>query len=115
MTNIKRIIIVISVIFIILLFFMNNVYGFGINDLTGTEHEVATLKSTGNSIVKVISTIGVVISVVMLIILGIKYMMGSVEEKAEYKKTLMPYVIGAGLVFAASTIAQIIYNIAIKL
>ncbi len=115
MTNIKRIIIFISVIFIILLFFMNNVYGFGINDLTGTEHEVATLKSTGNSIVKVISTIGVVISVVMLIILGIKYMMGSVEEKAEYKKTLMPYVIGAGLVFAASTIAQIIYNIAIKL
>ena len=115
MTNIKRIIIVISVIFIILLFFMHNVYGFGINDLTGTEHEVATLKSTGNSIVKVISTIGVVISVVMLIILGIKYMMGSVEEKAEYKKTLMPYVIGAGLVFAASTIAQIIYNIAIKL
>lgn len=115
MTNIKRIIIVISVIFIALLFFMNNVYGFGIDDLTGTGREVETLKSTGNSIVKIISTLGVVISVVMLIILGIKYMMGSVEEKAEYKKTLMPYVIGAGLVFAASTIAQIIYNIAIKL
>ncbi len=42
-------------------------------------------------------------------------MMGSVSEKAEYKKTLMPYVIGASLVFAASSIAQLIYSLAIKL
>ena len=33
-----------------------------------------------------------------------------VERKAEYKKTLMPYVIGAVFVFAASSIAGIIYN-----
>lgn len=39
-------------------------------------------------------------------------MMGSAEEKAEYKKTLMPYVIGAALVFAASAIATVVYNFA---
>ena len=39
-------------------------------------------------------------------------MMGSVEEKAEYKKNLLPSAIGAALVFAASGIAQIVYNIA---
>lgn len=66
----------------------------------------------GNAAVKVLTTIGMVVSVVTLIILGIKYMMGSLEEKAAYKKTLLPYLIGAGFVFAASTIAQIIYNIA---
>ena len=37
-------------------------------------------------------------------------MLGSVEEKAEYKKTLMPYIIGATFVFAASAIAGTIYN-----
>ena len=42
-------------------------------------------------------------------------MIGSVEEKAEYKKTLMPFLIGALFVFAASTIASIIYNIAINI
>ena len=42
-------------------------------------------------------------------------MMGSAEEKAEYKKSLMPYVIGAGLVFSASAIAQIIYDLAIQI
>lgn len=66
----------------------------------------------GNAAVKSLTTIGMVLSVVTLIIIGIKYMMGSVEEKAAYKKTLLPYLIGAGFVFAASTIAQIIYNAA---
>ena len=54
-------------------------------------------------------------SVIVLIILGLKYMMGSVEEKAAYKKTLLPYVIGAALVFAASAIAGIIYSFSINL
>ncbi len=71
-----------------------------------------TFKNTGNKIITMLSAIGMVISVVALIILGIKYMMGSVEEKAAYKKTLLPYLIGAGFVFAASAIAQMIYNIA---
>ena len=39
-------------------------------------------------------------------------MMGSAEEKAEYKKTLLPYIIGAAFVFAASTIASIIFSFA---
>ena len=37
-------------------------------------------------------------------------MMGSAEEKAEYKKTMIPYLVGAILVFAASTIANFVYN-----
>lgn len=91
-------------------------YGFGISDLKGTQDvQVAGLKSAGNTMITVITTIGIVISVVMLIIIGIKYMMGSTSEKAEYKKSLVPYVIGAGILFSASSIAQIIYSLAIKM
>lgn len=68
------------------------------------------ISDIGNKLITILTTIGIVVSVIVLIVLGIKYMMGSAEEKAEYKKTLMPYVIGAGLIFAASTIAQIIYS-----
>ena len=64
----------------------------------------------GATIVTIMQTVGIVVAVVVLLILGIKYMMGSAEEKAEYKKTLMPYVIGAVLVFAASTIAGVIFS-----
>lgn len=68
------------------------------------------ITSLGNQAITIISTVGSVISVIVLIVLGLKYMMGSAEEKAEYKKTLMPYIIGAALVFAASTIAGVLYG-----
>ena len=66
----------------------------------------------GNQVITIVSVAGSLISVIVLVILGIKYMMGSAEEKAEYKKTLMPYVIGAVLIFAASVIAGAIFGFA---
>ena len=81
-------------------------------DATKSDVNVGGITSIGGDIVRVITTIGVVVSIIVLIVLGIKYMMGSAEEKAEYKKTLMPYIIGAGLVFAASGIATVVYNFA---
>ena len=76
----------------------------------GTETDVDGITNIGNQIITILSTVGSIASVIVLIILGIKYMMGSAEEKAEYKKTLMPYVIGAALVFAASAIAGIVFS-----
>ena len=64
-----------------------------------------------NSIIGVIVTVGVIISTITLCILGIKYMVGSVEERAEHKKTMIPYIIGAVLLFAASSVVGIIANI----
>ena len=37
-------------------------------------------------------------------------MVGSAEEKAEYKKTMIPYLVGAICIFAASTIANVVYT-----
>lgn len=68
-------------------------------------------KSTIERLLGYINVIGIVISVIVLIIIGIKYMLGSVEEKAEYKKTMMGYLIGALLLFMTTTIANILYNI----
>ena len=62
-----------------------------------------------------ITSVGAVISVAVLIIIGIKSMVGSVEKKAEYKKNLIPYVVGAALLFGASVISQMIYKLAISL
>lgn len=109
----KKTIKVTTIICILLTIFLSTIsYGFNVKDLTGNQTEIDTLKNAGNDIVKVITTVGIVISVVALIVLGIKYMMGSVEERADYKKTLIPYLIGSILIFGASTIAQIIYNVA---
>lgn len=65
-------------------------------------------------ILSVIQVIGVVVSIVTLMIIGIKYMLGSVEAKAEYKQTLLPWAVGAVLVFAATVLPKIIYNVVSK-
>lgn len=66
----------------------------------------------GNQIIGIITTVGVVVAVVILLVLGIKYMMGSASEKAEYKKTMIPYLVGAILIFGASAITQVVVNLA---
>ena len=102
-----RIFIIIGIIILCMSYIRT--YGFSVNDITGTE--TTELDSFGNGIIKIFSTAGSICSVIVLVILGIKYMIGSVEERAEYKKSLLPYVVGAFLVFASSTIAGIIYSI----
>lgn len=82
-----------------------------LNKYKGTSEDSTKIKNITGNILEVIRTIGIVISVVMLMVIGIKYMMGSVEEKADYKKTLIPYVIGAGILFTGSFLPQLIYNI----
>lgn len=66
----------------------------------------------GNQIIGIITTVGVVVAVIILLVLGIKYMMGSASEKAEYKKTMIPYIIGAVLIFGASAITKVIVSLA---
>lgn len=68
------------------------------------------VKTIGQKILGIVQIVGTTASIITLIILGIKYMMGSVEEKAEYKKTLMPYLIGAVFVLAAVNITTWIYD-----
>ena len=80
------------------------------DQMTGTAPTSTDIQDLGNKIIGILQTLGVVLSVVILIVLGIKYMMGSAEEKAEYKKTMIPYLIGAVLIFGASTIAGMVYN-----
>ena len=81
--------------------------------LTGSSNaNTTTMQNIGNQIITVVSVAGSIVSVVVLIVLGIKYMMGSAEEKAEYKKTMIPYLVGAILIFAATTIANVVYQFA---
>ena len=63
------------------------------------------------SVLGVIQVVGTIVSVAMLIVIGIKYMMGSIEERAEYKESLKPYLIGAFLLFTGTLVPDLIYKI----
>ncbi len=61
-------------------------------------------------IASLVRTIGIIISVGTLLLIGIKFMLGSVEEKAQYKQTMVPWIIGAIMIFAMTYIPTFLYN-----
>lgn len=64
----------------------------------------------GGQVADILTTVGIVVAVIVILILGIKYMMGSASEKAEYKKTMIPYVVGAVLILGGSAIVKIVFG-----
>ena len=72
----------------------------------------AQIQNLGEDLIGLLQTAGIVVAVVVLIVLGIKYMMGSTAEKAEYKKTMMPYFVGAILIFGAVAVAEVVFQFA---
>lgn len=76
---------------------------------TNADQQITTV---GGNIVNIIQIVGIVIAVIVLLVIGIKYMIGSASEKAEYKKTMIPYVVGAVLVFAGTSLVKVIYSLA---
>ena len=111
MKKTNKLIVVLSIIFCILAIGVMSyatTAGEVLEGLTGEGANVNTegIKGLGNSIIAVVRIVGIVIAVVILLVLGIKYMMGSAAEKAEYKKTMIPYLVGAVLIFGASAIVQ---------
>lgn len=63
-------------------------------------------------IIAVVRVVGVGISVIMLIVLAVKYMSSAPEGKAEIKKTMVPYVVGAIILFASSQLLAVIAEVA---
>lgn len=74
------------------------------------ETDDSGLTSKAGKIMGMIRNIAAIAAVIIIMVLGVKYMLGSVEEKAEYKKSFMPLIIGIILVVAASSIASFIFN-----
>lgn len=73
--------------------------------------ESGDMVSVAKTIIGIINIVGVVVAVVILLVLGIKYMMGSASEKAEYKKSMIPYLVGAFIIFAAPTLVNILVSL----
>lgn len=110
-------ILIIAIALLALIIFFIPTYSYATNPIDYPNYyEPGTIKpedtigitEKANKILSVISTIGITVAVIALMILGIKYMIGSVEEKAEYKKSMIPYIIGILLLVSTSAIVGLI-------
>ena len=75
----------------------------------GTSSNVSdSAKTVGGMVLGAVQAIGMSVAIIILIVLGIKYMSAAPNDRAEIKKHAVVYVVGAVLLFAASTLVGII-------
>lgn len=129
MKIVKKIITIVLLLFIVLAF-INTVYANNDKDGAGGgtatrwadqssewwkpqpgEIEENKIIDKANVITTVIRNIGIVCAVIALMVIGIKEMTSSVEEKSIIKQALPVYILGVIMVVAITTLPSIIYNI----
>ena len=109
----KRIYIILMISIILIILLIGNVHA-TINPDDYKPPQITNggkIVNIGNKIIGGIQFLGSSVSVIVLVIIGIMYMIGSVEEKAEYKEKMIPYIIGAVFVFAISNILNIVASV----
>lgn len=78
--------------------------GIGQVDETNLQHFSSTFYN-------IFLTAGIAIAVISGMVIGMKYMMASVEEKADIKTMLIPYVVGCFVVFGSFGIWKLVIEI----
>ena len=104
-------IITILMLVITIVSFANSVFALDPSAITPSTVSTGDLQDKAAKVAGLLRNIAVIASVLIVMVLGIKYMLGSVEEKAEYKKSFMPLIIGIIVVVSATQIATFIFNI----
>ena len=109
---------ILLIIMQILIIFSYNVVFAGselTNGIDINKNQINQFIKPTSTIITVLQAIGILSSIVALMLMGIKYMLASVEGKAEYKKSFPLYLVGIIFVFGVSvfarTIDQLISNI----
>lgn len=85
--------------------FVNTGKGFS-NEINDTK-----LKEGSDLLFNSLLTIGTVAAVIVGAVLGIQFMVGSVEQKAKIKDSLIPYVAGCIVIFGAFGIWKLVITL----
>ena len=117
----RKKIVISLILFSIISLFVGTVYGAGVDEVISAMGETSQINSgdsdsgIANSIKDVIGMLqvaGTGIALVVITMLGIKYMLAAPSEKADVKKQIAPMVIGAVILFASVNLVGIIADVA---
>ena len=112
----KKIIKIILIVLLLLtvgLIISNNAFASWNMDLESYDRDNAEragnkITNVMGAVINMMSTIGAGIAIIMLIVIGIQYVSKGAEGKAEAKKDLTGYIIGAVILFGVSGILKIL-------
>lgn len=86
---------------------------FSAKDLEAKNSSAANAtQNVAGIILGVVKIIAIAVAVIFLIVLAIKYISSSPNDKAELKKNMIVYAVGAVLLFGAAGILQLVQNFA---
>lgn len=121
---IKNQVLIIIIVFIMLIIPINSFANTEIDDVIsdgdlfmshakdpGTVINTDEVKRVSGEIYNIVFAVGLVIDVVVGLIIGIKFMISTVEEKAKVKEILTIYIIGSIVLFGSFTIWKITMGI----
>ena len=125
MTQYKKLLINIMVIFIILFnLFIPNAYAGPLQDIMnraegfvnngengGNVINNDALKEGSNTLYNVLLVIGIAVAFIWGIVLGIQFITGSLGEKADVKKNLIVYLVGCVIIFGAFGIWKLLLQL----
>ena len=111
--NYKTVTKIITILLIIatILGAVNMVFAVDIPDGSDPGIKGTGLDTTTSNIIGIVQFVCYAAAVILLVILGVKWIMAAPEAKADIKKSAVIYVVGAALVFAAGAILHVIKNV----
>lgn len=72
--------------------------------------DASSLQTMAGRILGLVQIASAVAAVVLIAVFGFKFIMGSANEKADYQKSFIPLIVGIVVVFAASSIAKLLFS-----
>ena len=69
------------------------------------------LTALAGKIIGLIQVASAVAAVVLIAVFGFKFILGSANEKADYQKSFIPLIVGVVVVFAATSIAKLLFGL----
>jgi len=72
--------------------------------------DATKLQSLANNVLGLIQIVSAVAAVILIAVFGLKFILGSANEKADYQKSFIPLIVGVVVVFAASSIAKLLFS-----
>lgn len=91
--------------------YMNDGKDFIANGENSSDINQGQLQKTSNLLYNIFLGAGIIVAVLVGMFLGMKYMIASVEEKADLKQTLVAYAVGCVVIFGAFGIWKLVAEV----
>ena len=80
-------------------------------NITADANAASGLTAMAGKIIGLIQIASAVAAIILVAVFGFKFILGSASEKADYQKSFIPLIVGVVVVFAATSVAKLLFGL----